>query len=435
MKVPFIKKTLGNGLDVIVHEDHRVPLVAVSVWYHVGSKNERPGHTGFAHLFEHLMFEGSEHQPRGFFEPLQAAGASLNGSTSTDRTDYWEVVPREAARLALWMEADRMGWLLPALTPERFETQRGVVLNERRQSYENRPYGLAQFALLDAVYPPDHPYHWPTIGKTADLHATSIDEVRAFFSRYYHPANASLVVAGDIGAGEAFGMVEELFGEIPPGPAVGPVASPSIAARACRLRLEDRVEMPRLYMAWPSPALFEPGDADLDLAADLVGNGRTARLYRRLIHDRRVASEVAAAQSSRELDGMFQVLATVAPGHTLSDLHTALCEEIADLAAHGPTVGELERGRAQAESSFVYRVQALGGFGGKADHLNAYNTYRRSPDFFDEDLSRYLDASLDSVRSAVAGWLDPARAVALSVVPRGREDLALPDSSPVPEDL
>jgi zinc protease len=183
MQVDYVKRTLTNGLDVIVHEHHAVPLVAVSVWYHVGSKNERPDRTGLAHLFEHLMFEGSAHQPRGYFAPLQEAGAALNGSTSTDRTNYWEVVPKNAIRLALWMESDRMGWLLPALSAERFETQRAVVLNERRQNYENRPYGLASFAIHEAVFPASHPYHWPTIGHPADLAAATIDDVRAFFTR------------------------------------------------------------------------------------------------------------------------------------------------------------------------------------------------------------------------------------------------------------
>jgi zinc protease len=227
LSVPVTKTTLANGLDVIVHEDRRMPLVAVNVWYHVGSKNERPGRTGLAHLFEHLMFEGSAHQPDGYFGPLQEAGAALNGSTSTDRTNYWEVVPVSALRLALWMEADRMGWLLPALTEERLETQRGVVLNERRQSYENRPYGLAQFALMSAMFPPDHPYHWPTIGEPADLEAATLEDMHAFFARYYHPGNASLAVAGDVDSHAVLREVETLFGEIPAGAALPCLAVPA----------------------------------------------------------------------------------------------------------------------------------------------------------------------------------------------------------------
>src|SRR5688572_24886781 len=227
MNVAHTKHTLSNGLDVIVHEDRRMPLVAVSVWYHVGSKNEVPGRTGLAHLFEHLMFEGSEHQPDGYFAPLQEAGGSLNGSTSADRTNYWELVPTNALRLALWMEADRMGWFLPALSQKRFDTQRAVVLNERRQTYENRPYGLAQFALMDALFPPGHPYHWPTIGEPVDLAAATLDDVRAFFTRYYHPANASLVIAGDIRTDDVLREAERLFGEIPAGAPVSPVVVPA----------------------------------------------------------------------------------------------------------------------------------------------------------------------------------------------------------------
>jgi zinc protease len=424
MRVPFEKRRLANGLDVIVHEDHRVPLVAVSVWYHVGSKNERPGKTGFAHLFEHLMFEGSEHHRRSYFEPLQNAGGTLNGSTSTDRTDYWEVVPAEAARLALWMEADRMGWLLPALTPANFETQRGVVINERRQNYENKPYGLAQFTLARALYPEGHPYSWPTIGETADLVAATIDDVRGFFSRYYHPVNASLVIAGDMTAAKAFGLAEELFGGIPAGPAVAPVSSPPVEARAQEVVMNDRVDLARLYMAWPAPPLFADGDAELDLAADLLANGRTSRLYRRLVHDRRVATELAASQSSRELVSTFQVVATAAPGQSLETLRTAIVEEIDRLRQSGPDDAELARGRAQAEAAFIYRVQSIGGTGGRADQLNAYNVYQGQPDGFDADLSRYLNATPERVRQTVARWIDPDRATVLSVLPLERDGSA-----------
>ena len=430
MHLSFTKQTLPNGLDVIVHEDRRVPLVAVNVWYHVGSRNERRGETGLAHLFEHLMFEGSAHQPHGYFEPLQRAGAAVNGSTSADRTNYWETVPTEALRLALWMEADRMGWMVPALTESRFETQRGVVINERRQSYENRPYGLAGFELLRAVHPPDHPYSWPTIGRTEDLEAATLDQAREFFARFYHPGNASLVVAGDIDSDQTMSVVASLFGEIPAGPAVADVEAPSVSARASRTVLEDRVELPRLYLAWPSPSLFAEGDAELDLAADVLANGRTSRLYRRLIYDRRIATEVGAAQTSRELNGMFQLLATAAPGRSVQELYDVMCEEVSRLAASGPEPAELERGHVQAEAAFVYRVQSLGGFGGKADQLNAYNIHLGEPDSFARDRQRYFAATPDSVQHAVRTWLDPGRAVALSVVPAGRADLALSGSTP-----
>src|SRR6266545_3658647 len=248
MNIPFSRHTLDNGLDVLIHEDHGCPIVAVNVWYHVGSKNEKPGRTGFAHLFEHLMFEGSEHCDRGYFQPLQEAGAQLNGSTNADRTNYWEVVPRNALELALWMESDRMGYLLPALSDAKFENQREVVLNERRQNYENRPYGFAGMAMVAALYPPDHPYHWMTIGAAEDIRAASLDDVSAFFARYYHPANASLALAGDIDTARALELAQAYFGDIPAGPRVDPVVPVPVPARneETRLLLEDRIKLPRL---------------------------------------------------------------------------------------------------------------------------------------------------------------------------------------------
>jgi zinc protease len=426
--IPYTQHTLANGLDVIVHEDRHQPLVAVNLWYHVGSKNEAPGRSGLAHLFEHLMFKGAEHQPRGFFEPLQEAGGSLNGSTSADRTNYWAVVPTGAAELALWMEADRMGWLLPALTAERFETEREVVLNERRQSYENRPYGLSHFALSEAIYPERHPYHWPTIGYPTDLRATTVEDARAFFSRYYHPANASLAIAGDISSDAALALVERLFGDIPAGPAVAPIAVDDVPAVHRRLVLEDRVELPRLYMVWPTPRLYGEDDATLDVLADLLANGRTSRLYRTLLHDQRRAAELGGGQASRELSSVFQLVASAAPGVTLEELRVAFRDELQRLADHGPTADELERARVQAESTFMARLQTLGGFGGKADQLNAYNVYMGTPGWFEQDLQRYLDLTIADVRDAVARWLNPELATHLSIVPQGQRELALTDS-------
>ncbi|HWF85120.1 MAG TPA: pitrilysin family protein [Vicinamibacterales bacterium] len=430
VNITFTKHTLANGLDVLVHEDRNCPIVAVNLWYHVGSKNERPGHTGFAHLFEHLMFEGSQHYNGGYFQPLQGAGATLNGSTNADRTNYWEVVPSNALDLALWMESDRMGFLLPALTEAKFSNQRDVVLNERRQNYENRPYGLAAMAMLAALYPPDHPYHWTTIGEIADLETVRLDEVHAFFRRYYHPANASIALAGDIDAERALALVEDYFGSIDAGPAVDPVRAEASIPGEVRISLEDRVELPRLYIAWLSPAMFADGDADLDLATDLLANGKTSRLYKRLVFDERMATDVSAAQNSREIGGFVQVTATAAPGHTLVELERVILDEIARLAGEGPTDLEIERGRMQAESQFVYRLQTVGGFGGKSDQLNAYNVFMGDPAYFDRDLARYYAVNATSLRHAVERWLDPARRVTLSVVPRGRVDLSVPDSTP-----
>ena len=431
MDIPYIKQTLDNGLDVIIHEHRQLPMVAVNVWYHVGSKNERPGRTGFAHLFEHLMFEGSEHYDRGYFQPLQEAGGLLNGSTNPDRTNYWEVVPTGALDLALWMESDRMGYLLPALTKEKFENQRDVVLNERRQNYENRPYGLAGMAISATLFPADHPYNWPTIGSAEDLRASSLDEVREFFSTYYHPSNASLSLAGDIDPSRAFELAEQYFGDIPARTRPATVRAEATLSASTRLLLEDRVELPRLYLAWHSPAMFSPGDADLDLAADLIAHGKTSRLYRALVYEKQIAADVVAYQHSREISGVFQIASTAVPGVTLAELEGVVWETLREVADTGPTDAELERARAQTDAQFVYRIQTIGGFGGKSDQLNAYNVFRGDPGYFTADRPRYDNATNASIAAAVREWIVDRSHVALSVVPRGSAALALPGSTEV----
>jgi zinc protease len=432
MNIPFVRHRLDNGLDVLIHADRNCPIVAVNVWYHVGSKNERPGRTGFAHLFEHLMFEGSEHYDRGYFHPLQEAGALLNGSTNADRTNYWEVVPSNGIELALWMESDRMGYLLPALTDAKFENQRDVVLNERRQQYENRPYGLAGMAIVAALYPPDHPYHWLTIGAAEDISAARIDDAREFFRTYYRPRNASLSIAGDVQPDEALRLAEDYFGDLEAGdePPTFACPPPPPLVDEIRLMLEDRVELPRLYMAWHSPALFTTGDAELDLVAEVLASGKTSRLYRTLVFEQRLATEVAASQNSREIGSFFQIVATAAPGRTLVELERAITAEIDKFMQTGPTAVEMERCRAQAESQFVYRLQTVGGFGGKGDQLNAYNVFLGDPDFFDRDLARYRGASAAALQRAAAECLRFESRVILSVVPKGRTALALADAQP-----
>ena len=431
--IPHVKVTLDNGLDVIVHEDRHCPIVAVNVWYHVGSKNERPGRTGFAHLFEHLMFEGSEHHDSGYFRPLQEAGGTLNGSTSADRTNYWEVVPRGAFERALWMESDRMGYLLPALTREKLDTQREVVLNERRQSYENRPYGLASMTLAAAHHPPEHPYHWPVIGWPEDVRAATLDDVRDFFATYYHPANASLAIAGDVRAGDAIRAARAYFEEIPAGPAPPPVAAPAPAAcdphRA--LLLEDRVGSPRLYLGWVTPRLFGPRDAELDLAAMVLAGGKSSRLNRALLQDRRLATDVTAHQHSLEIAGHFGVVATAAPDRGLEEMEAVIRAELDRLAADGPTGAELDRARSLAEADHAWQRQSVGGFGGRSDLLNTYNVYTGTPAYAAADFDRYLQATPESVAAAVSAELGAGSRVALSVVPAGRGDLALPGSTPV----
>ena len=433
MQIGYEKETLDNGLDVIVHEDHGCPVVAVNLWYHVGSKDERPGRTGFAHLFEHLMFEGSAHHDSSYFSPLQEIGGTLNGSTNTDRTNYWEVVPTPAFERALWMESDRMGFLLPALTAEKFETQREVVLNERRQNYENRPYGLVPVALMAALYPPRHPYHWLTIGDPDDVRAAGLADVKAFFAAYYHPANASLAIAGDVRTGAAFEAARRHFGDIPAGPRPAPPPLPAEPAPAGerRLLLVDRVELPRLYLAWRTPPLYAPGDAECDLLAEILAGGKSSRLYRALVHDRQIATDVSAGQSSHELSSSFAVVATAAPGHDLAELEAVIAAELAALRTAGPTADEVERCCASVEADFVYQVQTVGGFGGRSDQLNAYNVLTGDPGYGPTDRARYADVTPDAVGQAVDTFLTAAGRVALSVVPEGRTDAALPDSTRV----
>ena len=432
----YTKHTLENGLDVIVHEDHRCPIVAVNLWYHVGSKNEQPGRTGLAHLFEHLMFEGSAHHDSGYFAPLQQAGAALNGSTSCDRTNYWEVVPTSALDLALWLESDRMGYLLPALTAAKFENQREVVLNERRQQYENRPYGMALMVLMAALFPPGHPYHGTTIGEPADLQAATLEEVHAFFRTYYHPGNVSLTVAGDVETGETLARVRRYFEEIPAGLPIPPVVvgaehvTRSVAVPdGVRFVLEDRVELPRLYLAWRTPRLFANGDAGMDILAEVLTGGKTSRLYRTLVHARRIATDVSAAQGSRELAGWFCITATAAPGHEVDELERVIVDELAALANAGPDAREIERCLTQVEAQFEYGLQTVGGFSGRSDQLNAYNVYTGDPGFMAEDRARYRAVTADRVRGLAATQLTGGGRVALSVVPHGGAGRALRGST------
>jgi zinc protease len=284
-------------------------------------------------------------------------------------------------------------------------------------------------AMLSALFPPDHPYHWVTIGEIADLHAARLEDVHAFFRRYYHPANASIALAGDIDPDEALALVARYFGDLDPGERVDKIHVDASLSRDVRIRFEDRVELPRLYLAWLTPAMFADGDADLDLATDLLANGKTSRLYRRLVFDERLATDVSASQNSREMMGYAQITATAAPGHTLAELEAVVFEEIARLAESGPTDEEIERGRVQAEAQFMFRLQTVGGFGGKSDQLNAYNVFLNDPAYFPKDLERYQVCTKASLQASVNRYLDPARRVTLSIVPHGRESLAAPDST------
>jgi zinc protease len=337
-------------------------------------------------------------------------------------------VPANALELALWMESDRMGYLLPALTEQKFNNQRDVVLNERRQNYENRPYGMAGLAMVEALFPEGHPYHWATIGSPDDLRAATADDVRAFFRRYYHPANASLAIAGDVDADRALELAAAYFGAIPAGEAPAAVPPAPAAARPSRRVIEDRVELPRLYLGWLSPPMYAGGDAELDLLADVLASGKASRLYRSLVYERRMATDVSAYQGSRELGSVFQIAATAVPGVGLGVLESAIHEEVARVRAAEVSADELARTLALTETAFVSRLQTVGGFGGKSDQLNNYNVFLGDPGYFSRDIARYRNADRAGVRAAAEAHLDAACCVTLSAVPAGRLDLAAPDS-------
>ena len=419
IELPYTQFTLPNGLRVILHEDHSVPMVSVNMWYHVGSAREKEKRTGFAHLFEHLMFMGSGHvKPGEFDEWLEAAGGDNNGSTENDRTNYWINVPANSLELALFLESDRMGYLLDTMTPKTVDAQRDVVKNERRQSVENQPYGTAQVVLGEMLFPPGHPYHWPVIGYMEDLTAASYDDVVSFFKTYYSPSDASLVVAGDLQTAEARRLIEKWFGDVKPGPAPAPLTIPGVALTSVQKKtVTDRVQLPRLFLAWITPRHFEPADAALDIAADVLAGGKNSRIYKRLVYDMQIAQDVNAFQGSQQLASTFQVIATPQPGHTVAELQKVIDEEIQKLQREPPTAHELERSINQIESSFYNRMERVGGFGGKADQLNAYYTYTGNPDWFNEDLGRYRVLSADDVSAAAAQFLPLDKRVELTVEP------------------
>ena len=421
--VGYTRFRLPNGLDVILHEDHTVPAVSVNLWYHVGSAREKPGRTGFAHLFEHLMFMGSKDAPEGKLDQwLEAAGGENNASTSTERTNYFENVPSNATDLPLFLESDRMGYLVDAMTPAKVDAQRAVVKNERRQRYENRPYGLASILLDENLYPPDYPYHWPTIGSMADLSAASFDDVVAFFRTYYLPNNASLVIAGDIDPAKTKTSVEYWFSDIKAGPAVPPQAAPvAYLAAEKRIVQEDKVQLPRLYMAWLSPAEYTPGDAELDLLANVLAGGKNSRLYKRLVYDMQIAQDVSAFQISSRLNSVFEIIATARGGHTLTEIERVIQEEINRVKAEAPSAHELGRAVNQFEASFLDRLENLGGL---ADQLNGYVAMTGNPDYFNEDLARYKAIDPAAVRAMANTWLRDDGRVVLSIVPTGKKELA-----------
>jgi zinc protease len=423
LSVPAETFTLPNGLTVVVHEDHSSPLVAVNVWYHVGSGREVAGRRGFAHLFEHMMFQGSANvADEQHFATVQDAGGTLNGSTNTDRTNYFETVPSNYLEQMLWLEADRMGWLLDAITQAKLDNQRDVVKNERRQNYENRPYGLASIEVNELLYPDDHPYHWPTIGYQADLSAASLDDVKDFFRRWYGPNNATLVVAGDVTPAEVRSLATKYFGPIPAGPAVAkPAPQPAVLSADKCETIEDRVTLARLTLAWPGVESWNADQAPLGVLAGILGSGKTGRLYERLVYTEEVAQSVFAFNGSAEIAGSFNIQLTAREGGALTQLERETLEEIARLATEGPTQAEVQQAITRAEAGSVF---ALTSVAGKADRLNNYQTFRGQADLFNQDLARTRAVTPDDVRRVARTYLNGKPKVALSVVPLGHPELA-----------
>ena len=417
VSISYEKFTLPNGLDVILHEDHSLPVAAVNVWYHVGSKNEEPGRTGFAHLFEHVMFEGSKHHKGSFFDPLQKVGANLNGSTTPDRTNYWENVPSNYLELALWLESDRMGFLLDALDQKAFDIQRDVVKNERRQSYENRPYGMAYLTLQPTVFPAPHPYNWPTIGSQEDLDAAELDDVKDFFRQFYAPSNASIAIAGDIDPDGTRRLVERYFGDLPPGPPINRIRRMDSELNGmASLVLRDRVQLPRLYLVWPTAPAFDEEQPALEVLSAILGDGKSSRLYRSLVYERQIARDVSVYHYGQEIAGEFFVQVTANAGQSLEEMEALVRDELESIRQSGPTEHEIQRAKNRIESQHVRQLERVGGFGGRADQLNYYNTYTGDPSGINTDLDRYLAVTVDDVRRAAKTALGE-NMVRLTVLP------------------
>jgi zinc protease len=419
LTVPYTQFKLPNGLNVILHRDTSVPVVSVNIWYHVGSANERPGRTGFAHLFEHVMFEGSMHVPEGAFDTwLEAAGGNNNGSTSTDRTNYYEDLPSNALELALFLESDRMGFLLDDKAPDKINGQRDVVKNEKRQNVDNQPYGQAFIELPAMLYPAGHPYSWSTIGSMEDLSAASFEDVASFFRTYYVPGNASLVIAGDIDIEPTRKLVEKWFSDVPAGKPVPPLTAPTVALDGVKRKtITDRVQLPRLYLAWHTPAHLKPGDADLDILSNLLSGGKNSRLYKRLVYEMQIAQDVNAVQQSQALGSSFLIIATARPGQSLDRIRAVIDEELDKLRAAPPEPREMQRALNQIEANFYRGMERVGGFGGKANQLNAYYKAAGTPDWFQQDLDRYRAVTAGGVTAVVEKYLPKDRRVELSVVP------------------
>lgn len=413
-ELPVTQYTLKNGLTVMLNRDTSLPSVAVQMVYLVGASHEEKGRTGFAHLFEHLMFQGSANFDNEYFVPFEPIGARANGTTSSDRTNYYEQIPRQFGELALWMESDRMRSLLPVLTQAKLDNQREVVKNERRQSYEMRPYGMDYWHLHKALYPEGHPYHHRAIGSHEDLTAASLEDVRAFFKKYYVAKNAGLIVVGDFNEKELRGQIDKYFGDITEGErAPKPIAKKPIP-EAKHWVVQDEIQLPRVYFAWSSPALFEEGDAELDLLSSMLSNGKTSRLFQSLVYEKKLAKAVHAGQWSRRLDGLYVIQATAAPGVKLDELASALQSEVEKALEAPPTDTELRRAINGYKKSFYQNLEA---FSDRASLIGSYFLHTGKGDQIERDFSRYLRATKEGVQKKGKGLLHFDTAVRLDYVP------------------
>ncbi len=406
IEIPYTKVVLQNGLTVIVHEDHKAPIVSVNVWYHVGSKNEKPGKTGFAHLFEHLMFNGSEHYNDDYFKAMEKVGATdLNGTTSEDRTNYFQNAPKDALDFLLWMESDRMGHLIGAIDQAKLDEQRGVVQNEKRQ-YENQPYAISEELITKATWPSGHPYSWTVIGSMEDLNAATLDDVKDWFKKYYGAANATLVIAGDVDTNEAIEKAKKYFGDIDSGPTLARFNSwvPPMNT-VIRQKATDRVPQARIYKVWNVPQYGATDLNLLDLASDILGSGKTSRLYKRLVYKDQIATDVSVYIDAREIASQFLIIASAKPGDDLSKVEKTIDEEVQNFLKTGPAENELQRVKMQYESGFIRGVERIGGFGGKSDVLAHNYVFTGNPDYYKTQLQEVKEATAKQIKDAANKWL------------------------------
>ena len=431
-KIAVEKVQLANGLELLMVEDHRLPRVAVNIWYHVGPVNELPGRTGFAHLFEHMMFQSSRHVPEDQFDKLleSAGGSDMNGTTDFDRTNYFETVPSNELELVMWLESDRMGYLIDKLTADSFKNQQDVVRNERRQSTESQPYGIVEEGMYHALFPKDHPYYPVVIGSHQDIQSAKLADVRNFFKQYYTPNNASIAIVGDIDKVKTRALVEKYFGTLKRGPEVPPVQvkTPEITSER-RVTVQDRVELPKLFMAWITPPIFKPGEAEADVAAGILGQGKSSRLYKDLVYDKQIAQDVNVYNQSLTLGSVFAIEITAKKGQTLEAIEKEVDVQLDSLRTKDAEAAELVRAKTSIETDTLFSLERNGGFEGIANRINTYNHHLKNPDYLAEDIGRIRKVTAADVHAFATKYLQNSSRVVVYGVP-GKQDLGAPVPTP-----